>query len=109
MTERLFVYGTLAPGKPNEHVLKDLAGEWIPASVNGVLHAKGWGAAMGFPGLVLDPDAEAVSGLLFCSDELAGHWHRLDAFEGEGYQRIVTYATLGNGEQIAAYVYAIKT
>lgn len=26
MTERLFVYGTLGPGRPNEHVLRDIGG-----------------------------------------------------------------------------------
>lgn len=35
MEERLFVYGTLAPGKPNEHVLAGLTGDWVAASVKG--------------------------------------------------------------------------
>jgi gamma-glutamylcyclotransferase (GGCT)/AIG2-like uncharacterized protein YtfP len=33
VTDRLFVYGTLAPGRPNEHVLADLGGTWEPAYV----------------------------------------------------------------------------
>jgi len=47
MTERLFVYGTLAPGRPNEHILADVPGSWEPARVTGTLREEGWGAAMG--------------------------------------------------------------
>ena len=54
MTERLFVYGTLGPGRPNEHVLGSIDGSWEAASVTGTLHDEGWGAAMGYPGIVLD-------------------------------------------------------
>ena len=32
MIQRLFVYGTLAPGQPNEHVLGDIEGSWETAS-----------------------------------------------------------------------------
>ena len=31
--ERLFVYGTLAPGRPNEHVLGEIEGSWEAATV----------------------------------------------------------------------------
>ena len=31
--ERLFVYGTLGPGRPNEHILLKIGGTWQPASV----------------------------------------------------------------------------
>ena len=54
MTQSLFVYGTLAPGRPNEHVLTALGGTWQPATVKGHLKPQGWGAEMGYPGLVLD-------------------------------------------------------
>ncbi len=47
MTERLFVCGTLAPGRPNAHILAEVPGSWEPASVTGTLRAEGWGAAMG--------------------------------------------------------------
>ncbi|GMM83898.1 hypothetical protein [Pseudoalteromonas sp. MTN2-4] len=49
--ERLFVYGTLAPGKPNEHILQEVEGEWLPATVKGELHQTGWGAELGFPAI----------------------------------------------------------
>jgi gamma-glutamylcyclotransferase (GGCT)/AIG2-like uncharacterized protein YtfP len=51
MIDRLFVYGTLAPGRPNEHILANVAGEWEPASVTGRLLEEGWGAAAGYPGM----------------------------------------------------------
>ena len=49
---KLFVYGTLAPGKPNEHVLSGYSGTWVVGSVKGKLYEQGWDAALGFPGLV---------------------------------------------------------
>jgi len=36
--QRLFVYGSLAPGEVNAQVLEPLAGEWQEASVRGTLH-----------------------------------------------------------------------
>jgi gamma-glutamylcyclotransferase (GGCT)/AIG2-like uncharacterized protein YtfP len=42
--ERLFVYGTLAPGRPNEHMLAEVDGEWETATVRGRLVPEGWGA-----------------------------------------------------------------
>lgn len=35
MPEQLFVYGTLAPGRPNAHVLADVPGTWRPATISG--------------------------------------------------------------------------
>ena len=49
MTERLFVYGSLAPGESNAHVLAGIDGTWEPATVTGTLHPEGWGATLGFP------------------------------------------------------------
>jgi gamma-glutamylcyclotransferase (GGCT)/AIG2-like uncharacterized protein YtfP len=108
MIERLFVYGTLAPGKPNAHVLAGVRGTWEPASVNGRLLAEGWGAALGFPGIVLDDHGEPVRGLVFSSEELAAHWERLDAFEGKGYERVPTTARLDDGSPVEAYIYRLR-
>ena len=47
MIEHLFVYGSLAPGRPNEHVLSEVEGSWETASVTGSLRQEGWGAAIG--------------------------------------------------------------
>lgn len=108
MTERLFVYGTLAPGRVNAHVMADIPGRWEPASVTGTLLQEGWGAAVGFPGIVLDEHGPEVPGLLFSSDRLDAHWARLDEFEGEGYRRVLTTATLPDGSRVQAYIYSLS-
>lgn len=105
--EHLFVYGTLAPGKPNAHVLADLKGTWQPATVRGRFLQAGWGAALGFPGLVLDEPNETVSGLLFSSEALAEFWPRLDAFEGEGYARVPVTVQLADGSLCEASIYTV--
>jgi gamma-glutamylcyclotransferase (GGCT)/AIG2-like uncharacterized protein YtfP len=106
--EHLFVYGTLAPGRPNEHVLKDVPGSWLPATVRGDLVERGWGATMGFPALVLRADGPEVSGLVFASAELADQWAALDEFEGPGYDRVRTGARLESGELVDAWLYEAK-
>ena len=108
MTHRLFVYGTLAPGRPNAHVLANVLGEWEAATVAGRLFQHGWGAAAGYPGIVLDQQGEAVEGFLFSSQHLSGHWARLDAFEGEGYERVLTTAKRKDGTVVDAYIYALS-
>ena len=83
MTGRLFVYGTLAPGRKNAHVLANVPGTWEPATVRGTLHEQGWGAALGYPGIVLSEDGTEVRGFVFSSPDLPAHWDRLDAFEAD--------------------------
>lgn len=106
--ERLFVYGSLAPGRPNAHVLAEVPGSWEPASVKGRLRAEGWGAAMGFPGLDLDERGEVIDGLVFSSEQLAAHWRALDAFEGDAYLRTPTTVRLASGDTVEAYVYVLR-
>jgi gamma-glutamylcyclotransferase (GGCT)/AIG2-like uncharacterized protein YtfP len=108
MTHRLFVYGTLAPGRRNEHILADVPGEWEPASVTGRLLEEGWGAAVGYPGIVLDEYGAEVKGFLFSSENLAQHWARLDEFEGPGYERVITTAKLEDSTAVDAYIYKLR-
>lgn len=108
MTQRLFVYGTLAPGRPNEHVLKEISGSWQKASVRGTLHSEGWGASLGYPAIVLDELGDEIDGYLFSSDQLSEHWAKLDEFEGEAYERVLTVAKLSDKSTVDAYVYARK-
>ncbi len=46
----LAVYGTLAPGRPNHHVVAPLGGEWTEGLIEGELLPVGWGADLGYPG-----------------------------------------------------------
>lgn len=109
MIERLFVYGSLAPGRPNEHILAAVPGSWAPASVSGRLREEGWGAALGFPGLDLDEQGETIEGFVFSSEQLADHWTRLDEFEGDGYRRILADVRLGDGQAVKAHIYALRS
>lgn len=98
---RLAVYGSLAPGEVNEGVLAPLEGRWEKGIVRGELHREGWGAAHGFPGLVWSPAAEPVEMRVFRSGDLPDHWERIDAFEGEAYDRIlVPVAGLAGGLRV---------
>ena len=103
---RLAVYGTLAPGRVNHHQLSTLTGSWQRGTVNGKLFPGGWGAAMGFPGLILDPFGVSIQVDLFESIDLPEHWARLDEFEGSGYRRVV--ATILTGESKRnAWIYVL--
>lgn len=108
MMQRLFVYGTLAPGRANAHVLEGIDGRWEEAAVTGKLYPAGWGAAQGFPGLVPDECGDEVRGFVFSSDQLAAHWQRLDDFEGEGYLRVLATVTRKDGSKIEAFLYALS-
>ncbi len=104
---RLATYGTLAPGRVNEHQLAELEGFWRQGTVRGRLVEAGWGAKLGFPGLVLDPQGEAVEVHVFESMALPDHWQRLDAFEGEGYRRVTAQVSTSDGN-LDAWIYVIE-
>jgi gamma-glutamylcyclotransferase (GGCT)/AIG2-like uncharacterized protein YtfP len=108
MVERLFVYGTLGPGRPNEHVLSAIGGSWEAATVRGMLRPEGWGAAVGYPGIDLDEEGGEVEGFLFSSENLPGHWAALDEFEGEAYERVLTEVKLEDGSTGDAYIYTLR-
>lgn len=103
---RLATYGTLAPGRVNHHQMAELEGVWRLGTVRGRLVEAGWGADLGYPGLILDPAGQAVEVHLFESADLPEHWPRLDAFEGVGYRRVVVTASTEEGE-LEASIYVI--
>jgi len=107
--ERLFVYGTLGPGRPNEHVLTAIGGSWKTATVTGTLRYEGWGAEIGYPGIVLDENGGEVEGFLFISENLDAHWAVLDEFEGEDYKRVLTKVKLEDGSLVDAYIYTLRS
>jgi len=87
--------------------LAGLTGHWRPGVVRGWKVDSGWGAAEGYPGLRPDPAGPQVAVQVFASDDLATHWDRLDAFEGDEYERVTIDVELG-GEVVAAQIYALK-
>ncbi|MRS90111.1 gamma-glutamylcyclotransferase [Enterobacteriaceae bacterium RIT714] len=106
--ESLFVYGTLGPGRPNAHILENIGGSWQEGHVGGSLLNKGWGAEMGFPGIVLDDSGHRVQGFLFTSENLHSHWHVLDDFEGAEYARVPVDVMTVGGETIKSCIYMLK-
>ena len=108
MITKLFVYGTLAPGRPNEHILAHLKGQWKDAWVYVSLCEKGWGATMGFPALIPSEHGSRVDGMVLSSRQLPGEWQRLDAFEGKAYERQLIKVFYADGAVDKAYIYALK-
>lgn len=107
-TSRLFIYGTLAPGRSNHHVVSEIEGIWQAATLHGDLVDGGWGAEMGCPAIVPRVDGPPVQGFVLSSSALDAHWSRLDAFEGDGYERRAVKVLLASGEQVDAQVYALR-
>ena len=109
MIEQLFVYGTLCPGRPKEHVLEAIGGSWEAATVNGNLRHEGWGAKLGYPGIDLNKHGGVVGGFLFTSENLSGHWAALDEFEGDAYERVLAKVKLKDGSIVDAYIYTLRS
>jgi gamma-glutamylcyclotransferase (GGCT)/AIG2-like uncharacterized protein YtfP len=105
---RLAVYGTLAPGAANHHLLAGVPGAWSPCVVRGQYDEHGWGLTRGYPGLRPDPAGPERAALLFASAELPRHWARLDAFEGAPYLRLLVPVRCAGGELCAANLYAVR-
>jgi gamma-glutamylcyclotransferase (GGCT)/AIG2-like uncharacterized protein YtfP len=108
MKQCLFVYGTLGPKGPNQHVLMKIGGAWLKGSVRGRLGDVGWGAEMGYPAIELDTSAATVDGHVFVSDNISKHWDELDAFEGIEYERVLTKVKLEDQTSVEAYIYVSR-
>lgn len=108
LMERLFIYGSLQPGGPNERVLAGIEGEWERAVIKGKLVEDGWGADLGYPALVIDDQGDEIAGYVFTSERLSAAWTDLDEFEGEQYERVVATVTLEDGTRVRAHVYVLQ-
>ncbi len=106
--ETLFVYGTLMPNCPNGHILENIIGKFVPATVSGELIAAGWSASMGYPGIKLDPDADTIHGFLFYSHNLDNNWDYLDEFEGEEFVRAEVIVERHDELDVNTYIYVLK-
>ncbi|WP_420127375.1 gamma-glutamylcyclotransferase family protein [Longimicrobium sp.] len=87
--QTLAVYGTLAPGEPNHHVVAPLGGEWTDGVVEGDLFPVGWGATLGYPAFRPVTGGAAVAAKVLTSAALPAAWPELDRFEGAEYRRIL--------------------
>ena len=105
---RLATYGTLSPGRSNHHHVAELRGTWFPGHVHGHLIEEGWGAGLGYPALILDPEAAAVPVQVLDSPDLPAHWDRLDDFEGAEYERVVATVHTDTGH-VPAFLYALRS
>ena len=109
MKETLFVYGTLMPNCPNGHVLENIVGKFVPATVKGKLIDAGWSASMGYPGIRLDLQEDTIHGFLFYSDNLINHWDFLDEFEGEEFERTPVIVERYDELEVDTYIYTLKS
>ena len=85
----LAVYGTLAPGQHNHHVVAPLGGEWTDGLIEGELVPVGWGATLGYPAFRPRAGGAAVAVQVLTAPTLPTAWPALDRFEGPEYRRIL--------------------
>lgn len=105
----LAVYGTLAPGESNHHVVADIDGRWVPIGLRGHRFTARWRDTPGYPGFTPDPGGPLVPALALVADELADHWDRLDAFEGPGYRRVEVDVLDPDGGQVVGRAFVYQT
>jgi gamma-glutamylcyclotransferase (GGCT)/AIG2-like uncharacterized protein YtfP len=106
-SHRLAVYGSLAPGKKNYHMMAGMEGSWRGAVLRGSLLNEGWGAGLGFPGFLWDGTQTPVAAQVFSSADLLQHWQRLDEFEGPEYRRILVPVEIEGVEIAVCNVYEL--
>jgi len=106
-SETLAVYGSLAPGRSNYHIVEPLGGEWSDGFIEGDLFQTGWGAAQGYWAFRPRAGGNRVEVKVLESSRLSGAWRMLDDFEGDEYRRIlVAVMTEDNELYTVANLYA---
>lgn len=56
----------------------------------------------------VDNSGNRVNGFLFRSANLVNHWPTLDAFAGEGDERVAVSVTTAGGETVDSFIYMLK-
>lgn len=105
----LFVYGTLKPGFPNNHILKAFGGNFFKATLLGFQFDKVWEKKTGYPGLIKSDSNSKVEGFLFVSENLIDNWKVLDDFETKAYSRKIVSVLLEDNRKVDGFVYVINT
>ncbi len=86
---KLVTYGTLAPGRPNHHILSDLQGDWKNCTLEGHLEE-----VDGLPIFRWQASVRTIEASLLLSPDLPRRWRQIDRFEGSSYKRrLITVAT----------------
>ncbi len=99
-SSRLAVYGTLAPGESNHHVVASIPGRWEDGTVRGVVGKMG-----PYPTFHWKKPGGVVAVMVLHSAYLTNHWQRLDRFEGPGYRRILVPIERAGDEVVVANLY----
>ena len=108
-SQKLAVYGSLAPGEANHSVVQEIRGSWTNGFVRGHLETEGWGSRIGFPGLKWDPDGDLIPVNVLVSDVLPEKWRYLDDFEGKEYVRILIPVERDRELIAVANIYTLRT
>jgi gamma-glutamylcyclotransferase (GGCT)/AIG2-like uncharacterized protein YtfP len=109
ISETLAVYGSLAPGQANHHIVAPLGGEWTGGVVEGELLPAGWGTGLGYLGFRPLAGGGTIAVQVLTAAALTTAWPMLDEFEGPEYQRILVPVFSVDGErrlQAVANLYA---
>ena len=107
-TTALIIYGSLAPGEANHHIISHINGIWLKGFIEGKIIDNGWSTRTGYPEFQRhqDGDQATVEVLVFMSEDLDQHWDHLDEFEGtEAYQRSTISCELEGGQKVEAFIY----
>lgn len=109
----LIVYGSLAPGESNHHIISHIDGIWRKAKIKGKIIDNGWSKRLvpqelGYPEFKSVPSGkeDILEVLVFMSEQLELYWQDIDEFEGtEDYRRISISCVLDTGDEIIASIY----
>jgi gamma-glutamylcyclotransferase (GGCT)/AIG2-like uncharacterized protein YtfP len=108
-SRHLVVYGTLAPGRVNHHVVEHIVGTWRnEVYVEGEFVNSGWAVEFGYPMMRWKPGGSHIASYLLESEILPAHWVDLDRFEGSEYCRILVPVFDDQGFVTVGNVYAEK-
>lgn len=107
--QTLAVYGTLAPGRENYHIVEPLGGEWTDGLIEGDLQETGWGATLGYPAFRPRTGGTILKIKVLRSDALPQGWKDVDDFEGPEYQRILVpvYERADEGSALERRIYTV--
>jgi gamma-glutamylcyclotransferase (GGCT)/AIG2-like uncharacterized protein YtfP len=98
--EKLFVYGSLAPGQSNYQILSEMHGTWTNCKIRGSITKN---AKLQY--FKWDVYGEEIDAKLFTTPDLKDKWNSIDRFEGSSYQRHLITGRLSNGDLTVANIY----